>query len=353
MPRRASKSDVRFVSTACEAGAPHGELQALLSIPVSRRHLTWLRRALQAAIRLELATLPPYLTAYWSLRNTAATTQARRRLLAIAIDEMGHMGLACNLLVAFGGIPRIADQSVVPVYPGELPFRIKPGLIVPLQRFSRDSLEIFMRIEEPHLGDVCWHCGASFPTIGSFYSAVHDAIRRLKPCRIQKTGQLEDEDVGLTKITSRRLALAAIRRIQEEGEGTEASPIPDPVTGNLAHFFSFGELYHEGELKPDASGGWSYDPDNYPLPFPPEADIHQVAPIPAGGYPSVSRDFDDSYSEMLNLLQSAWDQGSPDLLLQSVGVMIDDLGRHALALMPRPIPNRPGEFYGPGFLFYP
>jgi hypothetical protein len=348
------KTDVsEFVTTKLDGDSNAYMLRELLRVPVALRLIPWLRRALQAAIELELATLPPYLTAYWSLKQTAATNQARRRLLAIAIDEMGHMGLACNLLVAFGGTPRIADQSVVPVYPGELPFRIKPGLVIPLQRFSRDSLEVFMRIEEPYSGDVCWHCGESYPTIGKFYSAVYEAIRRLKPCPIKKTGQLEDEDVGLTKITSKRTALTAIKRIQDEGEGTSTSPIPDPDTGDLAHFFSFGELYHEGELKPDGSGGWKYEPQTFPLPMPPELDIHQIAMIPSGGYPSVSRDFDDSYSAMLKLLQSAWDHGSQDILLQAVAVMIDDLGRKALALMESPIPTKPDEFYGPSFLFYP
>lgn len=155
-----------------------------------------MRRALQAAIQLEMATLPPYLTAYWSLRRTPATREARTRFLAVVLEEMGHMGLACNLLVAFGGRPQIASSGVVPRYPGELPFRVKPGLVIPLQRFSLASLRVFMRIEEPHAGEFTWHLGKSYPTIGAFYAAIYDAISRAKRLKVISCGQLEGRVEG-------------------------------------------------------------------------------------------------------------------------------------------------------------
>lgn len=40
----------------------------LMQVPSSQHDLVWLKEALQAAIELELATLPPYLCAMWSIK---------------------------------------------------------------------------------------------------------------------------------------------------------------------------------------------------------------------------------------------------------------------------------------------
>jgi len=64
-----------------------------------------LREHLQWAIELEHATLPPYLTALYSLdpeRNPAAVEV----LSSVFVEEMLHLALAANLLNAVGGAPR-------------------------------------------------------------------------------------------------------------------------------------------------------------------------------------------------------------------------------------------------------
>ena len=43
----------------------------LMTVPVERRDEGWLRDALQAAIQLELGTIPPYLFAFWSIDTSA------------------------------------------------------------------------------------------------------------------------------------------------------------------------------------------------------------------------------------------------------------------------------------------
>lgn len=84
-----------------------------------QRDLQWLKGALQIAIQLELATLPPYLTAYWTIKDEDHET--RTSIHEIWREEMAHFGLACNLLVAIGGTPLLTDAAVVPAYPGPLP----------------------------------------------------------------------------------------------------------------------------------------------------------------------------------------------------------------------------------------
>ena len=40
----------------------------LLNIPPEKHDINWLKQALQWAIQLELATIPPYLCAMWSIK---------------------------------------------------------------------------------------------------------------------------------------------------------------------------------------------------------------------------------------------------------------------------------------------
>ncbi len=41
----------------------------LMRVPESEHDLDWLKESLQAAIKLEFATLPPYLAALWSIKQ--------------------------------------------------------------------------------------------------------------------------------------------------------------------------------------------------------------------------------------------------------------------------------------------
>jgi len=77
-----------------------------------------LQRCLQMAIELELSTLPPYLSALYSMDpNAKLPNHANEQIIAlirsIVHQEMTHLALACNLLRAIGGTPRIAHKEVV------------------------------------------------------------------------------------------------------------------------------------------------------------------------------------------------------------------------------------------------
>src|SRR5258708_31459764 len=76
------------------------------------------RAALQVAIRLEHSTIPPYLTAAWSL---SGNDEAVSLITDVAVEEMLHMTLVCNILNAIGGQPVLDDPKFVPKYPGPLP----------------------------------------------------------------------------------------------------------------------------------------------------------------------------------------------------------------------------------------
>jgi len=60
--------------------------------------LAGLQNALHAAMKLELATLPPYLCGYWALKDK--TSYPATQLNDIVYQEMLHFGLACNMFCA-------------------------------------------------------------------------------------------------------------------------------------------------------------------------------------------------------------------------------------------------------------
>ena len=83
------------------------------------RDLDWLKQSLQYAIELEFFTIPPYLTAFWSVKDHRDPVAVAIR--EVLVEEMLHMSLACNMLVSIGGTPKIADPDLVPKYPGPMP----------------------------------------------------------------------------------------------------------------------------------------------------------------------------------------------------------------------------------------
>ncbi|NMO90363.1 ferritin-like domain-containing protein [Actinomycetospora sp. TBRC 11914] len=110
----------------------------LMRVDDTDRDVDWLHTALQAAVELELATIPPYLCAMWSVDDPNGTDPVRALIKSIAVEEMGHMATACNLLTAIGGTPQINTAAAVPQYPGPLPGGVHPGLTIPLSGLTKD-----------------------------------------------------------------------------------------------------------------------------------------------------------------------------------------------------------------------
>ena len=91
-----------------------------------------------------------------------------RRIKDVVLEEMLHLGIACNLLNALdGGMPNISGS--VPTYPRwGLPGGVHPGLACGSALFSKAVVaDTFMKIEEPESGPIVWYRGESFPTIGA------------------------------------------------------------------------------------------------------------------------------------------------------------------------------------------
>jgi len=110
-----------------------------------------IRKKLQTAVELELATIPPYLTAMFSIKpgkNIAAAKMIR----SVFMEEMLHMVLAANVLSALGGKLKLKKPNI-PSYPCRLKFEEEiftdREFDIDLARLSKTTLEMFMKIELP------------------------------------------------------------------------------------------------------------------------------------------------------------------------------------------------------------
>src|SRR2546425_7346302 len=152
----------------------------LLDTPADQHDIEWLHTALQWAVDLEFSTIPVYLSGMWSIEQQSG--EVYNLINSVVLEEMLHMGLACNMLTAIGRTPEITAPS----YPGPLPGGVAPELHVYLAGLSPTTVEMFMQIEMPE------HPVAfveTFPTIGAFYDAIATAFSALSPA-LSTTGQI-------------------------------------------------------------------------------------------------------------------------------------------------------------------
>jgi len=153
--------------------------QLLAALP-DEKDIDWLRRSLQLALEVELSTLPPYLCGLWSIKDKSHPV--RKLIRSIVLQEMLHMGLACNMLTAIGGTPQIVDGFKAIAYPGPLPGGVHPELTVFLASLSKLYIQlVYMVIEYPEGGPIKFAVAETYPTIGKFYDAVLEAFQQLKP----------------------------------------------------------------------------------------------------------------------------------------------------------------------------
>ncbi|MET9353022.1 ferritin-like protein [Streptomyces sp. NPDC006617] len=346
----AAAAPVPAAATALAAGRPEGaasgcrSVARLLAVPESGRGVDWLREALQVAVALELATIPPYLCGWWSVGD--GTSHVARLIRRIIGDEMYHMGVVCNLLVAVGGRPRITDAALA--YPGPLPGGVRAEVDVYLSGLNRPFVhDVMMAIEAPE-APLARGVNNS-PGIGHFYDDLLRAFRAAAP-PLSAGGQLSQRigsDV-LEPVADLDGVERAIEIIKEQGEGTTSSPEDAFGDDYPAHYYAFGEIYHGRQLRRE-DDGWRFT--GAPVPFP---DARPMARVPAGGWPGPSQRvgdlldrFDTAYAKVLGTLEAAWAHGDARALGSAVRTM-RGLEGPAVELMETGIPGGRGN-YGPQF----
>ena len=305
----------------------------LMKVPASERDDRWPEEALQAAIQLELSTIPPYLYAAWSIDRGHDPSGTRSVIRDIAVEEMLHMGIACNLLASIGGQPRIFQAA--PTYPAELPKHIHQGLPVGLEPLSRELLlRTFMAIEEPSVLFVTdpEFTASGSTLIGDFYDEIQRRVLDSRATTFSTDRQLDLQQVFPTTtsfvIASPDDVRAAVDLIKRQGEGTATGPfeVSTPEKVELAHFYQFGEIAHGRRLT--RTSPFTYTGDAVQMPA-----VRQVTPA-ASTQPEAA-EFNRLYSDVLGDLDRAWEVGGTaggELLGSSVGKMFR-LGQRAEQLI--------------------
>lgn len=301
------------------------------------------------AIRLEHATIPAYLSAYFSLMP--GTNQAIADIIrGIVIEEMLHMSIAANLLIAIGGAPKIDDPAFIPTYPGTLPMNVGHGVVVGLEPCSGRLIQTFMQIEEPEqplVFEAALDAAEPVATIGAFYQELLDKLQSLGAGAF--IGDFERELTGtrwftdeLQPITDFESAKSAVEIIVVQGEGTTQSP--NDAEGELAHYYLFSQIA-EGRLLVQApNGAWSYS--GAPISIDSSGVYPMAKNARSADYAQGTRArqvadvFNMTYSDLLRALHRTFN-GEKGQIDTAMGLMYD-LRFAAQDVLGTPNPNGPG-----------
>lgn len=328
-----------------------------------------LKQGLQTALELEHATMPPYLTALFSIKE-GHNQYVYDAIKDVVMEEMLHFALVGNIMIALGFHPQISSIAFVPKFPGSLPGGLRQDLIVHLRKCSRDQLKMFMNIESPEkqnvevngvipvFGKFTNKQQTNLYTIGFLYNLLILALENPSidfpgldcdpnDARVKHQVTVDGAFGGkLTKIKTKEDAIAALQMIKEEGEG--ASPIdftdPDPDAKTempeLAHYYRFAEIVHGKRLVKTAMG-YSYsgpeiilDEDGiYNM-----QDDPNMANLPRGSAERTNMEmFARKYQAMLNGLHTSFN-GKPENITTAISAMFS-LTISAKGLMEMPLPG--------------
>jgi hypothetical protein len=325
----------------------------------TRLDLHALGAALQTALELEHATIPPYLLAAYSLK--AANHKIRLLILDVAREEMLHMMLVANLMNAIGAPPSFKHPGFVPNYPTTLPGAVQKGLTVPLEPFSLPLLEtVFLQIEEPEHPQAFPEAGLETEeaprTIGQFYAHLQDVIRKAgndifvgDPVLQVETAVDDDDSIVVVDVDS---AVRAINLIVGQGEGTPTTPF-DEAGHEPAHFYRFQQILKQKTLRPDPSvpEKFSFGPPAIPFDptgvFPVKPNL-KMADLPVDSQARMLvEQFNREYTQMLFHLHDAFN-GKLDEMNSAVNIMEERLKPLAKQLVQIDIG---GAHAGPTFEF--
>ena len=282
-----------------------------------------LRSHLQTALELEHCTIPPYLCALYSIKQ-GSNQPASQIIRSVVMEEMLHMTLVANLLNSIGGTPSVNHSKFIPVYPGYLPHSSK-SFIVPLMKFCKESVDVFLKIEKPEKADAQPE-DDHYHSIGQFYDAIEAGFERLNQdknvdlfCGKSNYQILPDtwyygagKVVEVSDIESARLA---ITEISEQGEGLSDS-IEDGdhrLFGQqmeVAHYYRFNEIYlcrqytetdtpQSGPSGPELPVNW-----NAVLDMRPNPKVDQYLDQPE--IVDIMHRFNCTYMDMLDLINDAF-----------------------------------------------
>ena len=352
------------------------------------------------AMVIEHATLPPYLTALYSLKP-GSNLEAFQIIRTIAVEEMLHLTLAANVFNAVGGNIKevLTNPDFVPTYPTILPTRPKPedAFDVHLKKFCPETVQTFLNIERADHVDENKPLVASRPaqiakhkvlqflgkeedlryySIGAFYTEV---IRGLKALDKEYKERGENLFIGdpkkqitpeyyydgagdIVKVTDLDSAIKAMYVIQTQGEGSGSETIYDSEK-ELCHYYRFQQLDKEQYYVVDKEDPQNSDKPGVPTGEKFTVDWDAVYPVmedltlsklrnycePDSELYIHALEFQQAYSSFLAEIEYSFN-GHPEQLIPAVGRMFR-LKELANSLICNPIPGLDGVNAGPIYKF--
>lgn len=357
------------------------------------RGLDDLRASLVIAMQIEHATIPPYLTALYSI-HPGSNSEAVEVIRSVAVEEMLHLCLVANVLNAIGGSLRqtLTAPDFIPRYPAYLPTG-ETEFQVGLRPFSPTTIDTFLQIERLQVEEVdvplvlprTRRCLTALPksgegqlsfySIGLFYSEIIRCLYALcqelgeervfcgDPARQIMPEQYYSGAGSLIVVNDFRSANRALRLIQEQGEGAQGHRIYAGEASGihaLAHYYRFqqlrlGRYYRTLQLgqeepdQPDSPSGPALDQQalDWQAVYPIQEDLC-LEDLPEGSavrHQAIA--FQQQYACFLEELERVFD-GEPQQLGQAVVGMfrLRDLAEQ---LVRTPIPGREHRHAAPLF----
>jgi hypothetical protein len=262
-----------------------------------------LTNAIQLAIQLEFATIPPYLCAQWSIREDP--NRVELLIHEIVSQEMSHLALAGNVLSAINGSPKLAFADFIPNYPvKELPGGIFQPMPVQLLPLTREQISVFMQIEHPEFPIAMIEPDEDPTSIGEFYQELIQGLKKVNPRINPNSNQVPIQH--FKKIATLQDAISILEHIAEEGEGTLESPLQPPFAldrSTLAHYYTFKELYLQRKLV-FLDGHWVFEGEHIELPK-----LYQFEK--SSNEFELNTQFSETLSQLLVDLEKCWSIGSP------------------------------------------
>ena len=294
---------------------------------------------LQKALEVELFTIPPYLTALYSIEE-GANRDSVEILQSVVMEEMLHATLVSNVMNAVGAAPQVKGgggkgNPKRVNYPAQVPHVERP-LVIGLLPFSTKAVKGFVEIERPE-DRTEWTMSAGVYSIGQLY----DRIRNLLITVTDELGvaqvftgapsrQLSAKDYyggggALTVVTDLKAALDAIDEIAQQGEGR----LHTNLTGDEVRFGQPKEVAHYYRFM-EIQKGRFYDRDDdvsQPTGRRLIVDWNAVRPVGAAiqptsppGVKDMLKAFDKTYSELLTEIHEAFN-GDRSRLTEAVPLM--------------------------------
>lgn len=329
---------------------------------------------LYAALQLEHATIPVYLTALYSI-HPGTNIDAVQIIRVAAVEEMLHLTLSANILNAVGGKVDLTKPDFIPTFPTRLPDGEK-DFEINRYAFSRKALDMFLQIERPAstkkdnllasgnalikraqgqitlLPTVKSDDGEElhYYSIGEFYHAIEEALERFCKKDGEENVFCGSNDKQITSeyyysgggeiipVYDLKSAKAAIKLITEQGEGFIGEIFDSEK--EIAHYYRFQQLsmeqYYSKDDQPNQPTGNVIEVDwkaAYPI-----KDNVSLEDLPKGSEVyTAAVEFNKAYKSFLAELTKAFN-GKPEELLLAVGNMFH-IKNKAIELVRNPIPN--------------